>query len=106
MATGVVDAVTKRELNHIVCEGIRNQLIWVNVAYNIYKDNPDNFQTITNALISFRQKGFDPYAETKVVKPDHSQKETIQQLESQRLRDIHASQDIPHVHSESRSPRK
>ena len=70
MATGVADAVTERELNGIVRDGIKNPFIWINVAYNLYKDNDNapwraTFAAVSTALTSFRQKGFDPYAEAK-----------------------------------------
>ena len=69
-ATGVVEAITNRELNEIVRDGIKNQLVWLNVCYNIYKDNPNSpwqatFEAVSTALTSYRQKGFDPYAEAK-----------------------------------------
>ena len=41
MATGVDDAVTERELNEIVRDGIKNHFVWVNVCYNLYRDNPN-----------------------------------------------------------------
>ena len=70
MATGVDDAVTERELNDIVRDGIKNHFVWVNVCYNLYKDNPnapwrETFTAVATALTSFRQKGFDPYGEAK-----------------------------------------
>ena len=70
MATGVNDAVTERELNDIVRDGIKNRFVWVNVCYNLYRDNPnapwrETFTAVATALTSFRQKGFDPYCETK-----------------------------------------
>ena len=70
MATGVDDAVTERERNDIVRDGIKNQFIWVNVCYNLYRDNPNapwrnTFTAVATALTSFRQKGFYPYAEAK-----------------------------------------
>ena len=70
MATGVDDAVTERELNEIVRDGIKNHFVWVNVCYNLYRDNPnapwrDTFTAVATALTSFRQKGFDPYCEAK-----------------------------------------
>ena len=69
-ATGVVEAITNRELNEIVRDGIKNQLVWLNVCYNIYKDNPNSpwqatFEAVSTALTSYRQKGFDSYAEAK-----------------------------------------
>ena len=39
MATGVADAITARELNEIVRDGIKNQFIWVSICYNIYKND-------------------------------------------------------------------
>ena len=39
LATGVDDAVTERELNDIVRDGIKNQFVLVNVCYNLYRDN-------------------------------------------------------------------
>ena len=56
MATGVDDAVTERELNDIVRDGIKNQFIWVNVCYNLYRDNPNapwrnTFTAVATALI-------------------------------------------------------
>ena len=70
MATGVADAVTERELNEIVGEGIKNQFVWVNICYNLYRNDPNapwanTFEAVTTALTSFRQKGFDPYGEAK-----------------------------------------
>ena len=70
MATGVTDAVTERELNDIVREGIKNPFVWVNICYNLYKNDLNapwakTFDAITTALTSFRQKGFDPYGESK-----------------------------------------
>ena len=62
--------MTERELNDIVRDGIKNHFIWVNVYYNLYKDNPnapwrETFTAVATALTSFRQKGFDPYNEAK-----------------------------------------
>ena len=70
MATGADDAVTERELNDIVRDGIKNHFVWVNICYNLYKDNPnapwrETFTAVATALTSFRQKGFDPYGEAK-----------------------------------------
>ena len=70
MATGVADAVTERELNGIVRDGIKNPFIWINIAFHLYKDNDnapwrDTFAAVSTALTSFRQKGFDPYVEAK-----------------------------------------
>ena len=70
LATGVAEAMTERELNEIVRDGIKNPFIWVNVCYPIYKDSDkapwrDTFTAVATALTSFRQKGFDPYAEAK-----------------------------------------
>ena len=71
LATGVRDAITDRELNEIVRDGMKNPFIWANVCYPIYKDRDnqapwrDTFTAVANALTSFRQKGFDPYAEAK-----------------------------------------
>ena len=69
-ATGVVEAITNRELNEIVRDGIKNQFVWVNICYDIYKDNPNSpwqatLEAVSTALTSYRQKGFDPYAEAK-----------------------------------------
>ena len=69
-ATGVVEAITNRKLNEIVRDGIKNQFVWVNVCYSIYKDNPNSpwqatLEAVSTALTSYRQKGFDPYAEAK-----------------------------------------
>ena len=70
MATGVADAVTERELNGIVRDGIKNPFIWINIAFHLYKDNDNapwraTFAAVSTALTSFRQKGFDPYVEAK-----------------------------------------
>ena len=70
MATGVADAITARELNEIVRDGIKNQFIWVSICYNIYKNDSNapwqnTFEAISTALTSYRQKGFDPYAEAR-----------------------------------------
>ena len=70
MATGVADAVTERELNSIVRDGIKNPFIWINIAFNLYKNNDNapwraTFAAVSTALTSFRQKGFDPYVEAK-----------------------------------------
>ena len=69
-ATGVVEAITNRELNEIVRDGIKNQFVWVNICYDIYKDNPNSpwqatLEAVSTALTSYRQKGFDPYVEAK-----------------------------------------
>ena len=60
------DAATERELNDIVRDGIKNQFIWVNVCYDLYRDNPnapwrETFTAVAPTLTSFRQKGFDPF---------------------------------------------
>ena len=67
-ATGVQDAITARELNEIVRDGIKNKLIWMNICDRIYTADPNapweaTFQAISNALTSYRQKDIDPYAE-------------------------------------------
>ena len=69
-ATGVVEAITNRELNVMNRDGIKNQFVWVNICYDIYKDNPNSpwqatLEEVSTALTSYRQKGFDPYAEAK-----------------------------------------
>ena len=68
VATGVNEAVTNRELNEIVRDGIKNKFVWVNICYNLYRDNPNTgwqntFDAVSTALTSFRQKGFDPYTQ-------------------------------------------
>ena len=68
MATGVSDAITDRELNEIVRDGIKNKLIWMNICDRIYSADTNapweaTFQAVANALTSYRQKDIDPYAE-------------------------------------------
>ena len=71
LATGVADAITDRELNEIVRDGMKNPFMWTNVCYPIYKDRDnrapwrETFAAVATALTSFRQKGFDPYADAK-----------------------------------------
>ena len=69
-ATGVHDAITTRELNEIVRDGIKNKVIWMNVCHSIYSSDPNapwetTFQAVATALTSYRQKDIDPYAEAK-----------------------------------------
>ena len=69
-ATGVPDAITDRELNEIVRDGIKNKLIWMNICDRIYTADPyapweTTFRAVANALTSYRQKDIDPYAEAK-----------------------------------------
>ena len=47
--------ITNRELNEIVKNGIKKQFVWVNVCYNIFKENPNTpwqttFEAIPTAL--------------------------------------------------------
>ena len=67
-ATGIPDAISKRELNEIVRDGIKNKLIWMNICDRIYAVDPyapweETFQAVANALTTYRQKDIDPYAE-------------------------------------------
>ena len=68
MATQVADAITPRELNNIVREGIKNPMIWTHVGYHIYSEDANApwetaFDAISKFLTFHRQKGIDPYAE-------------------------------------------
>ena len=70
LATRVPDAITPRELNGIVREGIRNPTVWALVGHGIYSRDQnapweETFEAISNLLTSFRQKGMDPYGENK-----------------------------------------
>ena len=67
-ATGVPDAISNRELNEIVRDGIKNKLIWMNICDRIYAVDPYapwevTFQVVANALSTYRQKDIDPYAD-------------------------------------------
>ena len=69
-ATGIPDAITDRELNEIVRDGIKNKVIWMNICDRIYSADPyapweTTFSAVANALTSYRQKDIDPYAEAK-----------------------------------------
>ena len=68
LATGVANAITPRELNGIVREGIQNPTVWQMVGYRIYSENEDapwerTFDEVSKLLTSYRQKGIDPYGE-------------------------------------------
>ena len=68
LATQVADAITPRELNGIVREGIRNPTVWMMVCHSIYSQDPNapwegTFDAISKLLTSYRQKGIDPYNE-------------------------------------------
>ena len=68
MATRVADAITPRELNNIVREGIKNPMVCTHVAYRIYSDGANapweaTFEAVSKFLFFHRQKGIDPYGE-------------------------------------------
>ena len=68
LATNVPDAITPRELNGIVREGIKNPTVWAFVCHDIYRADPNapwerTFEDISALLTSFRLKGIDPYGE-------------------------------------------
>ena len=68
LATQVPDAITPRELNGIVREGIKNPTVWALLCHSIYSEDPNapweaTFGAISKLLTSFRQKGIDPYGE-------------------------------------------
>ena len=68
MATRVPDAITPRELNNIVREGIKNPMVCTHVAYRIYSDDANapweaTFEAVSKFLTFHRQKGIDPYGE-------------------------------------------
>ena len=68
LATGVANAITPRELNGIVREGLRNPTVWQMVGFRIYSENEDapwerTFDEVSKLLTSYRQKGIDPYGE-------------------------------------------
>ena len=68
LATQVPDAITPRELNGIVREGIRNPMVWQFVGHDIYSEDPNapweaTFEAVSKLLTSYRQKGIDPYGE-------------------------------------------
>ena len=68
LATGVADAITPRELNGVVREGIRNPTVWMMVCHPIYSQDPNapweaTFDAISKLMTSYRQKGIDPYGE-------------------------------------------
>ena len=68
LATQVPDAITPRELNGIVREGIKNPTVWALLCHSIYSEDPNapweaTFEAISKLLTSFRQKGIDPYGE-------------------------------------------
>ena len=68
MATRVADAITPRELNNIVREGIKNPMVCTHVAYRIYSDDANapweaTFEAVSKFLTFHRQKGIDPYGE-------------------------------------------
>ena len=68
-ATQVPQAITDRELNLIVRNGIKNPTVWGLVCHNIYVDEADvpwarTFEAVSKFLTSFRQKGIDPYGAT------------------------------------------
>ena len=68
LATGVANAITPRELNGIVREGIRNPTVWQMVGHRIYSEEEDapwerTFDEVSKLLTSYRQKGIDPYGE-------------------------------------------
>ena len=73
MATRIPNAITTRELNGIVRDGIKNPVVWGFIGHNIYTgsngnvDAPwqDTFEAISRFLTSFRQKGTDPYGEAQ-----------------------------------------
>ena len=70
LATNVPNAIEPRELNGIVRDGIRNPTIWALVCHPIYNQDPNapweaTFEAISSLLTSFRQKGMDPYGESK-----------------------------------------
>ena len=68
LATGVADAITARELNGIVREGLKNPTVWQMVGHRIYSENDNapweaTFEEVSKLLTSYRQKGIDPYGE-------------------------------------------
>ena len=68
VATRVPQAITDRELNQIVRNGIKNPTVWGLVCHNIYVDEADvpwarTFEAVSKFLTSFRQKGIDPYGD-------------------------------------------
>ena len=70
VATRVPQAITDRELNGIVRDGIKNPMVWGFVCHNIYSNDinapwEQTFEAVSKFLTSFRQKGIDPYGEAK-----------------------------------------
>lgn len=70
LATGAEDAITPRELNGIVREGIKNPTIWTLVCHQIYANDQNapwdvTFEAISRALTSYRLKNIDPYNQAK-----------------------------------------
>ena len=68
LATGVANAITPRELNGIVREGLKNPTVWQMVGFRLYSENEDapwerTFEEVSKLLTSYRQKGIDPYGE-------------------------------------------
>ena len=66
MATQIPDAITARELNGIVREGIKNPIVWGFIGHDIYKATGEapwqtTFEAVSQFLTSFRKKGVDPY---------------------------------------------
>ena len=61
LATQVPDAITPRELNGIVREGIRNPMVWQFVGHDICSEDPNapweaTFEAVSKLLTSYRQK--------------------------------------------------
>ena len=59
LATNVPDAITPRELNGIVREGIKNPTVWAFACHDTYRNNPNapweqTFEDISALLTSFR----------------------------------------------------
>ena len=66
MGTGVDDAVTERDLNDIVRDGIKNQFVRVSVCYNLYRDNPIMLPGATPSLLWHLRSYF---IQTKRIRP-------------------------------------